>query len=64
IQMLERTAGMDKTSISNNDQWKLEQMNDCVQAALNGSDTQLLESLLDQLTDLLIDMELEENNNG
>jgi molecular chaperone DnaK len=64
IQMLERTAGMDKTSISNNDQWKLEQMNDCVQAALNGSDTQLLESLLDQLTDMLIDMELEEDENG
>lgn len=60
IRTLEHTARMDKTGLSNNDQWKLQQMSDCIQAALNGNDEELLTSLLDQITDMLIDWELEE----
>ena len=61
IRMLERTAKRNKSGLSNNDRWKLEQTTDCVQSALNGNDIELLESLMDQLTDLLIDLELEED---
>jgi hypothetical protein len=47
--------------MSNNDRWKLEQITDCLQAAVKRERYRLLDSLADQLTDLLIDLELEED---